>query len=184
MAKRHSWPRWPQTPSTILRRTTPRRNMGVDVPAPTSKRLLISASTPTPLSTIEHLVLLDLLGAPHPLLGSSDVLVSAGTRLRDAGILDAAALGGTFFHTRAAGDISLAYMGDDHLPFLHRGDGATALDLPTLRAWKLILWVFFAEYLGLRPEPSSKRGEPSSPTHPSAPVRKSDSEVVRIRTSV
>ena len=157
-----------------------------------------------------------------------DVLVSAETRLRDVGILDAAVLGGSFFHTRAAGDISLAYMGDDHLPFLHRGvsvlhviaepfphvwhtlgvsidvhqtwhilvhscvnsviligcwfrdqDDATALDLPTLRAWNLILRVFFAEYLGLRPEPSSKRGEPSSPTHPSAPVRKSDSELVR-----
>jgi hypothetical protein len=25
------------------------------------------------------------------------------------------------FSTRAAGAISLAYMGDDHLPFLHRG---------------------------------------------------------------
>ncbi|KAF8491032.1 glutaminyl-peptide cyclotransferase-like protein [Russula emetica] len=164
---------------------------------PHQKRRLISASTPTtPLSTIEHLVLLDLLGAPHPLVRSYfpdtawlfDVLVSAETRLRDVGILDAAALGGSFFNTRAAGDISLAYMGDDHLPFLHRGvsvlhviaepfprvwhtlgDDATALDLPTLRAWNLILRVFFAEYLGLRPEPSSKRGEPSSPTHPSAP---------------
>jgi len=75
------------------------------------------------------LVLLDLLGAPHPLVRSYfpetawlfDVLVSAETRLRHAGILDAATLGNSFFHTRAAGDISLAYMGDDHLPFLHRG---------------------------------------------------------------
>lgn len=50
-----------------------------------------------------------------------DVLVSAETRLRDAGILDAAALGRSFFHTRTGGDISLSYMGDDHLPFLHRG---------------------------------------------------------------
>src|SRR5260370_8838697 len=34
---------------------------------PHPKRRLISASSPsTPLSTIEHLVLLDLLGAPHP----------------------------------------------------------------------------------------------------------------------
>ena len=97
---------------------------------PHPKRRLISASTPTtPLSTIEHLVLLDLLGAPHPQVRSYfpdtawlfDVLVSAESRLRDAGIIDAAALGGSFFHTRAAGDISLAYMGDDHLPFLHRG---------------------------------------------------------------
>jgi len=173
---------------------------------PHPKRRLISASTPTtPLSTIEHLVLLDLIGAPNPQVRSYfpdtawlfDVLAGAETRLRDAGIIDAAALGGSFFHTRAAGDISLAYMGDDHLPFLHRGvsvlhvitepfphvwhtlgDDATALDLPTLHAWNLILRVFFAEYLGLRPEPPSKREEPSSPTHPSAPVRKSDSELV------
>jgi glutaminyl-peptide cyclotransferase len=54
-----------------------------------------------------------------------------------------------------------------------------ALDISTLHAWDLILRVFFAEYLGLRPEPSSKRGEPSSPTHPFAPVRKSDTELVR-----
>jgi glutaminyl-peptide cyclotransferase len=97
---------------------------------PHPKRRLISAATPTtPLSTIDHLVLLDLLGAPHPQVRSYfpdtawlfDVLVSAETRLRDAGILDAAALGGSFFHNRAASDISMAYMGDDHLPFLHRG---------------------------------------------------------------
>jgi glutaminyl-peptide cyclotransferase len=97
---------------------------------PHSKRRLISASTPTtPLSMIEHLVLLDLLGAPHPTVRSYypdtawlfDVLVNAETRLRDAGILDAAALGGSFFRTRTADDVSLAYMGDDHLPFLHRG---------------------------------------------------------------
>ena len=97
---------------------------------PHPKRRLISASTPTtPLSTIEYLVFLDLFGAPHPQVRSYfpdtawlfDVLVSAETRLRDADIPDAAALGGSLFHTRAAGDMSLAYMGDDHLPFLHRG---------------------------------------------------------------
>jgi hypothetical protein len=53
------------------------------------------------------------------------------------------------------------------------------LDLPTLGAWNLILRVFFAEYLGLRPD-LLRRGEPSSPTYPSAPVRKSDSELVRL----
>jgi hypothetical protein len=50
-----------------------------------------------------------------------DVLVNAETRLRASGILDAATLGGSFFHTRTAGDFNMAYMGDDHLPFLHRG---------------------------------------------------------------
>jgi len=48
-----------------------------------------------------------------------------------------------------------------------------------MRAWNLILRVFFAEYLGLRPD-LLRRAEPSSPTYPSAPVRRSDSELVRI----
>ena len=72
---------------------------------------------------------MDLLGAPHPLVRSYfpdtawlfDTLISAETRLRDAGILDAAALGRSFFHSRAAGNNFYGYMGDDHLPFLHRG---------------------------------------------------------------
>jgi hypothetical protein len=51
-----------------------------------------------------------------------DALVRAEARLRDAGILDPAVLGATsFFRPRNAADISLGYMGDDHLPFLHRG---------------------------------------------------------------
>jgi hypothetical protein len=50
-----------------------------------------------------------------------DVLVSAETRLRDAGILDAAALGASFFRSRSAHDINLSYMADDHLPFLRHG---------------------------------------------------------------
>ena len=47
-----------------------------------------------------------------------------------------------------------------------------------MRAWNLIFRVFFAEYLGLRPE-SSKRDEPSpARQHPPA-VKKSDWELVR-----
>ena len=57
-------------------------------------------------------------------------------------------------------------------------DDATALDLPTLRAWNLILRVFFAEYLGLRPE-SLKREVPSPATDVPPVVRKSVSELVR-----
>ncbi|KAH8998330.1 peptidase family M28-domain-containing protein [Lactarius hatsudake] len=189
---------------------------------PHPKRRLLSPSTPTTqLSTIEHLVLLDLLGAAHPLVRSYfpdtawlfDALVDAETRLRTAGILDAAALGRSFFRPRSATDNSLGYMGDDHLPFLRRGvsvlhviaepfpsvwhtlgvrtftssavrlvadgrgqDDATVLDLPTLRAWNLIFRVFFAEYLGLRPE-SSKRDEPSPSKRHAPPVKKSDSEL-------
>jgi hypothetical protein len=72
--------------------------MGVDVPVPTSKAPLQRRQLH---STIQHLVLLDLLGAPHPQVRSYlpdtawlfDALVSAETCLRDAGIIDAAALG-------------------------------------------------------------------------------------------
>lgn len=97
---------------------------------PHPKRRLLSSSTPvTQLSTIEHLVLLDLLGAAHPLVRSYfpdtawlfDSLVDAETRLRRAGILDAATLGGSFFRKRQGTDHSLGYMGDDHIPFIHRG---------------------------------------------------------------
>jgi glutaminyl-peptide cyclotransferase len=78
---------------------------------------------------IEHLVVLDLLGAVHPLVRSYfpdtawlfDALVSAETRLREAGILDAAHLGHSFFRLRTAADRSLGYMGDDHVPFMRRG---------------------------------------------------------------
>ena len=78
---------------------------------------------------IEHLVVLDLLGAVHPHVRSYfpdtawlfDALVSAETRLRDAGILDAAQLGHSFFRLRTAADRSLGYMGDDHVPFMRRG---------------------------------------------------------------
>lgn len=31
-------------------------------------------------------------------------------------------------------------------------DDATALDIPTMRRWNLILRVFMSEYLGLRPD--------------------------------
>jgi len=97
---------------------------------PHPKRRLLSASAPTtPLSTIEHLVLIDLLGASHPLVRSYfpdtawlfDALVSVETRLRDAGILDPDKLGASFFRSRTATDTSMGYMGDDHVPFLHRG---------------------------------------------------------------
>ena len=66
----------------------------------------------------------------------------------------------------------------DFLYFYCRQDDASALDLPTLRAWNLIFRVFFAEYLGLRPE-SSKRDEPSPSRDYAPPVKKSDGELVR-----
>ena len=94
------------------------------------KHQLVSAATPTtPLLTIEHLVLLDHLSALHPCMHSYfpvtawlfNMLISIEMRLCDVGIIDAAALFKSLFHMRGMGDVSLGYMGDNHLPFLCHG---------------------------------------------------------------
>ncbi|KAI0064497.1 hypothetical protein BV25DRAFT_1800233 [Artomyces pyxidatus] len=180
---------------------------------PHPKRRLMSPSAPaTPLSTIEHLVLLDLLGAPNPRVRSFfpdtgwlfDALVSAEARLYDAGLLaDAPAPWQSFFVPRTGAEANLGYMGDDHVPFLQRGvnvlhvivepfprvwhrlgDDASALDLPTLRRWNLIMRVFFSEYLGLRPEDRRKRSQEPSPSISPPMVRKSDTELVSHQSCV
>jgi len=82
-----------------------------------------------PLSTIEHLVLLDHLSAPYPHMHSYfpvtawlfNMLVSIKTHLCDVGIIDAAVLCKSLFHMCGAGNVSLGYMGNDHLLFLHHG---------------------------------------------------------------
>ncbi|THH14937.1 hypothetical protein EW146_g5462 [Bondarzewia mesenterica] len=186
---------------------------------PHPKRRLLSPTSPsTPLSTIEHLVLLDLLGAASPMVRSYypdtawlfDSLVRAESRLRDAGLLEAegeanAAKERSFFRPRTGQEASYGYIGDDHIPFLHRGvsvlhiitepfpsvwhtlrDDASALDLPTLRRWNLIFRVFFCEYLGLQPDEKTKRAQLPSPSISPASetvsnvrpeVRRSDSEL-------
>lgn len=196
--------------------------------------------TPTVLETIEHLVLLDLLGAEKPLVSSYylptgwlfDLLVSAESRLDKAGLSGftkkkAKASSGaekkdlakekhasSFF--RAKNTQGFGWIEDDHIPFLQRGvsvlhiitnpfprvwhtikvclhsyllcspalitcalskDDASALHGPTMKKWNLIMRIFTAEYLGLKPEvklsaPSSKKSadlvsNPISPTIPS-----------------
>src|SRR6266849_629277 len=101
--------------------------MGVDAPAPTSKapphlrfntynnplnNRARSPPRPPRRATPARALLLPRHGL---------ALRRTRQRLRDVGTLDAAALGGSFSHTRAGGDINLAYMGDDQLPFLRRG---------------------------------------------------------------
>ena len=89
----------------------------------------------TELSGIEHLILLDLLGAPQPLVRSYyletawlfDALRSVETRLGESGAF--AFQGSTemapgewmsYFlkHTKLQ---NAGYIGDDHVPFLRRG---------------------------------------------------------------
>jgi hypothetical protein len=107
----------------------PSRTTCVDVPAFTSKALPhLRLNTTTLLSTIEHFVLLDL-PARHArscaLLSRYSLAIRRPRQRRDAptrrGILDVATLGGRLFHTRAAEDISLAYVGDDYILCLHCG---------------------------------------------------------------
>ncbi|KZV63737.1 hypothetical protein PENSPDRAFT_589435 [Peniophora sp. CONT] len=168
-------------------------------PSMLNKRRFMRPGAPTtPLSLIEHLVLLDLLGSPHPQIRSYfpdtawlfDSLISAEDALLSANIIggEGGAGGGgaglgreSFFKPRSAGERAIGYMGDDHVPFLKRGvsvlhviaepfprvwhtlgDDASALHLPTLRRWNLIMRVFLVQYLGLHPEDGKnvRREEP------------------------
>ncbi|KAG2133764.1 hypothetical protein DEU56DRAFT_416275 [Suillus clintonianus] len=152
--------------------------------APNSKRRLLGHASLTELSTVEHIILLDLLGAPNPTIRSYfidtawlfDAMISAETRLKDAGALDAAETSANFRsfflpRTGSGNEYSYGYIGDDHVPFLKKGvnilhviaypfpriwhtlgDDASALDVLTMRRWNMILRVFMSEYLNLRPE--------------------------------
>ncbi|KII89096.1 hypothetical protein PLICRDRAFT_40736 [Plicaturopsis crispa FD-325 SS-3] len=157
--------------------------------APHSKRRLMPTSGMTEISTIEHMILLDLLGAPNPLIRSYfldtawlfDAMVSAEERLRQSGAFEATAAWRSFFSPRLGNDRNFGGIGDDHEPFLKKGvsilhvitqpfptvwhrlnDDASALDLPTMRRWNLILRVFMSEYLNLRPA-DGKRSESAPP---------------------
>lgn len=153
------------------------------IPPNAKRRLRTSA---TELNTIEHLILLDLLGAPNPTIRSFfpdtgwlfDAMVAAESRLAESGLIDA---GGSqsftsFFTPRTGYESGMGFIEDDHLPFLRHGvpilhvianpfprvwhtlkDDASALDLATMRRWNLILRVLMAEYLNLRPEVTSRR---------------------------
>lgn len=102
---------------------------------PHTKRRLMDFGT-TELSTIEHLILLDLLGASRPSIRSYyldtawlfDAMASAESRLGDSGAFaygkeDGMAPGKwtSFFRTRRGSESNFGYVGDDHLPFLRRG---------------------------------------------------------------
>ncbi|KAH9901469.1 hypothetical protein C8Q73DRAFT_743008 [Cubamyces lactineus] len=137
--------------------------------SPNTKRRLLPGSE-TELGTIEHLILLDLLGAPRPQIRSSF------KRLAESGAFTQEKYTSFF---------------DDHIPFLRLGvsvlhvianpfprvwhtikDDASALDIPTMRRWNLILRVFMAEYLNLQPSRSSRD------THDDAPrIQRSAAEL-------
>jgi len=168
-------------------------------------RRRLSMVQTTELDGIEHLILLDLLGAPGPAIRSYfldtawlfDAMISAERRLGDSGAFAygdhtsmASGKWQSYFRPRTRSNVNFGYIGDDHVPFLERGisvlhiipehfplvwhrlaDDASALDLPTLRRWNLILRVFISEYLYLRPRDFVSRSESSEI------VRRSESDL-------
>ncbi|KAF8484342.1 hypothetical protein JB92DRAFT_2799712 [Gautieria morchelliformis] len=146
---------------------------------PHPKRRLMSSATQ--MSTIEHLVLLDLLGNARPRIQSYflstawlfDSLASAERRLGLSGAFEDGRTWDTqdsYFVPRTGQEHNVGYIEDDHVPFLRKGvsilhiiaspfpvvwhtlqDDASALDKPTLKRWNLIFRLFTAEYLGLYP---------------------------------
>ncbi|NXK01501.1 QPCTL protein, partial [Corythaixoides concolor] len=94
----------------------------------------------TQITAMSLLVLLDLLGAPHPTIHSHFPrthhwflrLVAIEQRLRQLGLLRTPARDGPFFHpSPAPGPVE-----DDHVPFLQRGVPVLHLiPLPFPRVW-------------------------------------------------
>ncbi|PPQ78173.1 hypothetical protein CVT25_015506 [Psilocybe cyanescens] len=172
--------------------------------SPHQRRRLMNIQR-TELDEIEHFILLDLLGAPNPSIRSFfldtawlfDAMASAERRLGESGafVYDknsnmAPGHWHSWFRARVGNSVNFGYVGDDHIPFLHKGvsilhiisepfprvwhtlgDDASALDAPTLRRWNLILRVFMAEYLHLRPQDFASRSESTNT------VQRSDSEL-------
>ena len=105
----------------------------------------------TELGTIEHLILLDLLGAPHPQIRSSfvdtawlhDAIASAEKLLADSGAFayekDGVKADETFtpfFIPRDGPQFNFGGIEDDHIPFLRLGvDVLHIIASPFPRVW-------------------------------------------------
>jgi hypothetical protein len=95
---------------------------------PRSGRTLRASATE--ISTIEHLVLLDLLGAANPTVQSYfldtawlfDGLIQAESRLADVSAsASEAQKWKSFFRPRTGHELNFGGIEDDHIPFLQRG---------------------------------------------------------------
>jgi glutaminyl-peptide cyclotransferase len=100
---------------------------------PHSKRRLLRDPVATELSTIEHMVLLDLLGAANPSIRSYfpdtgwlyDQLIDAERRLGENGYFNQDGQASndwkSWFFKRSGQEDVFGGIEDDHLPFLQRG---------------------------------------------------------------
>ena len=103
------------------------------------------------ISTIEHLILLDLLGSTHPLIRSSyqttgwlfDQMVSTESRLAESGafVYDGDSATTTekwtsFFQPRLGAFAGFGFVEDDHIPFMKLGvDILHVISNPFPRVW-------------------------------------------------
>lgn len=97
--------------------------------SPHEKRRLVMSSTETQISTIEHLILLDLIGAANPHIKSYFVdtvwlyngLLAAESRLKSQGFFDSEKDWKSFFKGHPSTTVNFGYIGDDHVPFMKHG---------------------------------------------------------------
>ncbi|TRM58588.1 hypothetical protein BD626DRAFT_633857 [Schizophyllum amplum] len=202
--------RWTDTDSIYGARHLAEKWDNTYIQANQKRRLMTPQATE--LSTMENLMLLDLLGAPNPNIRSFfldtawlfDEMAYAEKRLGESGALAydeeqemAPGQWRSWFAPRTEHQGNYGGMGDDHVPFLKRGvsvlhiiplpfpkvwhklsDDASALHLPTMRRWNLIMRVVMCEYLNLRPSDLKTRGADPESTETGSFVR-SDAELVR-----
>ncbi|EIM22275.1 hypothetical protein WALSEDRAFT_16975, partial [Wallemia mellicola CBS 633.66] len=143
---------------------------------PVSKRRL--KPHPTELDRIDHLVLLDLLGAPNPTIPNyfsttewmHSHMIDIENRLNSIAETPTVDQSNNFQSRFFVNRTSRSGISDDHLPFLHRGvpifhvipnpfpsvwhklsDDRSALSIPTMSRWNAIMRTFIAEYMQLRP---------------------------------
>jgi len=117
--------------------------------SPHAKRRLLHTSA-TEISTVEHFILLDLLGAPYPLIQSYfldthwlfDAMEAVEHRLQDAGLLvpsDAGKPNANAFNSFFLPRKQMGFTGhieDDHIPFLKKGVSVLhVISSPFPRVW-------------------------------------------------
>lgn len=121
------------------------------------------SSQETQISTIEHLILLDLLGARQPLIKPYYVdtvwlfnaLVGIEKRLGDSGAFSygeeksmAPGKWSSYFLPRERYMFGYGYIGDDHIPFLHQGVSILHLIAdPFPRVWHSLKVIYVLEVL-------------------------------------
>ena len=120
----------------------------------------------TKLDGIEHLILLDLLGAPRPAISNHyldtawlfDAMVSVERRLGESGAFAygdhtnmAPGKWNSFFRPRTTTTTNFGGIGDDHVPFLARGISVLhMIPVPFPMVWHRLAVCLIPPYYGPR----------------------------------